>query len=205
MSLFLAPQSLIVPVRSSDGRILEAVLESAVESDMPQNWQCNWPVIWQNSDFACQLIVKLSVDRTLWGLIRYGLYPYPFLTDKAAFLNIENLEAHPSRRPDDIVYSRSQPSPPTAFTVTPVGQWLIWHACDMALHFCTNDQPLITLVALSGAVDYYRDVIGMNFAGVASAAPGEDGYAFTFGKSEAKAFRDRIQTQYGQARRIDRE
>jgi hypothetical protein len=45
----------------------------------------------------------------------------------------------------------------------------------------------------------------MSFAGVATAAPGEDGYAFTFEKSEATAFCQRIQTEYGDARRIDRE
>jgi hypothetical protein len=200
----IATESFVVPVLSS-GMMLEAVLEPALQSDMPMDWRCNWPLIWRNSDFDCQAIVKLSVGTTLWGLIRYGLYPYPFPASKAAFVDIENLEAHSSRVTSEIAATKRLAAPPSRLRVSPVGKWLMWHACDMALRSCTNSKPLVTLIALPGAVDYYRDNIGMSFAGVATAAPGEDGYAFTFEKSEATAFCQRIQTEYGDARRIDRE
>jgi hypothetical protein len=133
----IATESFVVPVLSS-GMMLEAVLEPALQSDMPIDWRCNWPSIWRNSDFDCQAIVKLSVGTTLWGLMRYGLYPYPFPAGRAAFLDVENLEAHPSRVTSEIAAGKRLASPPSGLRVAPVGKWLMWHACDMALKSCTN-------------------------------------------------------------------
>lgn len=193
------PDSFVVPVSRLDGTLVEAILEPASVDDMPVDWLCNWPQIWKNSDFDCQAIVKMSVDSMLWGLIRFTLFPYPYTKDNPKFLHIENLESHPSRalNRSGVLTEQRQ------FQVEPVGRWLIWYACWVALDRCSSDQPLVTLSSSGEVVGYYRDTIGMNYAGVATAAPGEDGYAFTFAKSEAMAFCDRIQVKYGCARRFD--
>ncbi len=53
------------------------MLSSAKKNDMPTNWSFNWLNLWQNTDFECQNIVKLVYKDKVWGLVRYGLYPYP--------------------------------------------------------------------------------------------------------------------------------
>jgi hypothetical protein len=197
------PDSFVVPVSRPDGTLLEAILEPASAQDMPIDWLCNWPLMWQDSDFACQAIVKMSVDTTLWGLIRYGVYPYPIKDGIPSFLYVENIESHPSR--SGAVSRTGRVATPPDFSVCPVGKWLIWHACRTALDICSNYQSLVTLSSSGETVGYYRDKISMNLAGSAPAAPGEDGYAFTFGKIEAMAFCARLQAECGEVRRLDRE
>ena len=145
-----------------------ALLSPAKAEDMPTAWTFNWPILWETTEFKCQNIVKLVDGDKVWGLVRYGLYPFPGLP---AFLEIEQLEADPSSRGE-------MPDRP----IEPIGKWLIWYCIQVGLQYCTvaaND-PLILLVSLNDAVPYYRDVIEMEYLGLGPSAPGEDGYAFRF-------------------------
>jgi len=147
--------------------------------------------------------VKLSVGTNLWGLIRYGLYPYPSENQKAEFLFIENLESHPSRQVQESYSRNAEPLSNPEPWVGPVGKWLIWHACREALAYCRHDaSPLVTVTSLDGAVDYYRDRIGMHMGDAISCAPGEDCYGFTFEKDEAESFCSSQEAQWGRPTRI---
>ncbi|MFQ4143653.1 hypothetical protein [Chlorogloeopsis sp. ULAP02] len=65
-----------------------AFLSPAKVDDMPTNWSFDWSGLWQRTDFECQNIVKLVYAGQIWGLVRYGLYPYP---GSPEFLEIEQL------------------------------------------------------------------------------------------------------------------
>lgn len=167
-----------------------ALLAPAREEDLPTDWEFSWRELWQKTDFDCQGIVKLVYSEQVWGLVRFGLYPYsepPELVEPQ-FLEIEQLEAHPTSRGTSA--SRS---------VAPIGKWLIWYATRLSLRLCSggsNDTPVF-LVALLEAIDYYRDIIQMQDLGSTTIGPGEDGYAFKFSRAEAEAFCRRQESQWG--------
>ena len=153
-----------------------AIISTAQEQDMPTNWSFDWLSLWLNTNFDCQNIVKLVYKDKVWGLVRYGLYPYP---GSPKFLEIEQLEANPLSRGED-----------SERFIEPIGKWLIWYATRVALKFChvAAHEPLVVLVALDNAVSYYSDKIGMEYLGATTIAPGEDGYAFRLSRSAAKSF-----------------
>ena len=70
-----------------------AILTPASQSDMPVDWTCDWVRIWSAMDTDCQAIVKLEYQNQIWGLMRYGVYPYPGTPN---FVVIEHLEANPT-------------------------------------------------------------------------------------------------------------
>lgn len=162
-----------------------ALLSPAKKQDMPTNWTFNWRVLWENTDFECQNIIKLSYGNQVWGLIKYGVYPYP---GEPSFVEIEQLEANPTSRGG--LEKRF---------IEPIGKWLIWYAVKVGIQFCLilPETPLIILVSLNDAVSYYRDKIQMEYLGTATIAPGEDGYAFRFFQREAINFCQQHESIYG--------
>jgi hypothetical protein len=174
-----------VKIQTQSGEEKLAVLCPATAEDMPNNWTCAWSSFWQNTDFNCQGIIKLVYVDQIWGLVRYGLYPYPGVPK---FLEIENLEAHPRSRGEL-----------TKRSLSPIGKWLIWYCINVALQCCTvtENAPLVILVSLENAMSYYRDVIQMEYCGSTTIAPGEDGYAFRFSPTAAAAFCQRHENEWG--------
>ncbi|MBD2041312.1 hypothetical protein [Microcoleus sp. FACHB-672] len=168
-----------------------ASLSPAREADMPADWSFDWLGLWQNTDFECQNIVKLVYLNQVWGLARYGLYPYPGLP---RFLEIEQLEANPTSRGEM-----------TDRPIIPIGKWLIWYSIKVGLQYClvATNEPLIILVSLKSAVSYYRDVIMMEYLEPVTIAPGEDGYAFRFSSTAAAAFCQRHENEWGVPTFID--
>jgi hypothetical protein len=159
-----------------------ATLFIANVEDMPLNWRCNWLNLWDSSDFDCQAIIKMSYKQKLVGLLKLSLYP-PLSDSSLAphFLEINNIEALSHRE------------------FNPVGFWLIWYACNIALLTCTaaDDESLVILDSLEEAMTYYRDKVMMEFQGLTTIAPGEDGYAFSFTRQGATDFCRRIESRYG--------
>jgi hypothetical protein len=197
------PNSYFAPVFSLLEQPVTAFLGPALEQDLPEDWECDWRYIWQRTDFECQAIIKISVEGNLWGLMRYGLYPYPFKKPKLRpeFLLLENLEAHPARQPSEkYAFKKGPPSPPNPY-INPVGKWLIWYACQTALESCNLEtEPLIALEAKPDAVDYYRDIIGMTMIDTVTSSFGEDSYAFSLNRNPAEDFCTRQRTEYGDPR-----
>lgn len=153
-----------------------AILSPATAADMPVNWTCSWPTFWENTDFELGSIVKLEYQNQVWGLIRYILYPYPGVPE---ILEIENLEANP--------VSRGQQA---NRLIEPIGKWLIWYATQVSLRYCSggSSDTLTLLVSLDDALEYYRDIIEMEYVGQTTIAPGEDGYVFKFSREKATQF-----------------
>ena len=79
-----------VKVFDWSGMELNAYLEPVLEPDLPPrsspDWTFDWRGFWQNTDFECEAIIKLSCRGEIFGLVRFGLYPYPF-PDDAPHLN----------------------------------------------------------------------------------------------------------------------
>jgi hypothetical protein len=178
--------SYAVTVHSPDGA-KTAVLSPAAVEDMPSNWDFFWSILWENTSFEYQNIAKLTCEGQVWGLVRYSVYP---ISDRqnVMVLEIEHLEANPISRGE--VDRR---------LVEPIGKWLIWYAARVALQYClcADDDTAIVLAAVPDAVDYYRDVIEMEYLGVAPSAPGEDAYAFRFTRAAATAFCSRQEQEWG--------
>lgn len=102
--------SYLVSVQTRETGQQTALLTSALFEDMPTDWTFDWPGLWQRTDISCQNIVKLVYQEQVWGLVRYGLYPYP---GTPRFLEIEQLEANPTSRGE------------AAFRlIEPIGKWL---------------------------------------------------------------------------------
>lgn len=133
----------------------------------------------------CQNIVKLVYEEQVWGLVRYGLYPYP---GTPRFLEIEQLEANPASRGEAALR-----------LIEPIGKWLIWYATQVGLQSCEGEanDTLIALESLESAFLYYRDIVQMQYLGPTTIAPGEDGYVFRFTRKEAAAFCRRQENQWG--------
>lgn len=164
----------------------KALITLARAEDMRTGWFFDWPGIWQITSFDCQNFIKLVYNEQVWGIARYGLYPFP---GKPRFLHIHELESNPASR--DMQANR---------LVEPIGKWLIWYAVKIGLQYCSEtlkEEPLITLESLEAAIGYYRDIIEMQYLGPTSIAPGEDGYAFRFSKSQAEGFCKRQEAQWG--------
>lgn len=195
------PASYLVPVKTTLGQVLTARIEPAKKDSLPTDWAFEWDYIWEITSFDCEAIIQLTVEGNLWGLIRYGLYPFP--AQKPNFLWLHHLEAHPARRPpEEYAYRRSPPSPPNPY-VDPVGRWLMWNICRTALDYCNHEpDPLIVVEAKSNAVDYYRDVIGMTMVNTTVSSIGVDNYAFHFTRDQAEAFCLHHRTQYGDPQQI---
>jgi hypothetical protein len=174
-----------VSVKIKDVNNQTAVLTPATADDMPTDWSFDWPGFCHKTDFDCENIVKLVYEKQIWGLVRYGLYPYP---GSPKFLEIEHLETNPT--------SRGQK---TERLIEPVGKWLIWYAVQVGLRYCSEDvsERLIELVSLEEAFTYYRDIIQMQYLAPTTIAPGEDGYVFKFSRTEARAFCNRQEIDWG--------
>lgn len=172
-----------VQTRSPD--LETAILTSATLEDMPSNWTFSWQELWRRTDFDCQNIVKLIYQQQIWGLVRYGLYPYP---GTPKFLEIEQLETNPTNR-----------GPLAERIIGPVGKWLIWYAVQVGLQYCSGEasNKVILVVSLNQAFDYYRDIVQMQYLGQKTIAPGEEGDVFIFSRTEATAFCQRHERQWG--------
>ncbi len=155
----------------------KAFLCPAISSDMPTDWEFSWQELWLLSDFGYQGIVKLIYADTIWGLIRYSVFPF----QDRQIVEVEHLEANPISTYDK--YPR---------LVEPIGKWLIWYVAKLALTRCScaDIDPLIILASVTDSVDYYRDIIKMEYLGNAPSAPGEDAYAFRFTREKAREFCD---------------
>ncbi len=165
----------------------DAYLEPAQQTDMPSvsspDFTFAWRDFWQDSDFDCEAIIKLSHQGKILGLIRFGLYPYPF----------------PSNTPEYIEVSHFQCISKERRLVNPVGFWLLWYAVQIGFNYCMGetDGTLLRLDSLEGAISYYRDKVMMEGLRWISICPGEEGYAFRFTKERAKEFCTRIEREYG--------
>jgi hypothetical protein len=178
-----------VQVQCQDGSIQHAFLTPALKEDMPTDWTFDWTGLWQKTDFDCQNIIKLVYENQICGLVRYGLYLYPYTApDSPQNLEIEHLEANPALK--DSKSTR---------LIEPVGKWLIWYATQVGLQYCSggkNDTP-VYLVSLESAISYYGDIIQMQYLKETTIAPGEDGYVFKFTRADATAFCQRQESQWG--------
>lgn len=165
-----------------------AYLGQATKDDMPlnnsSNWNCNWMGFWEDADFECEAIIKLSFSGEILGLIRFALYPFDGEGTLPEYLEILHLECVPkeNRR------------------VNPVGFWLIWYACQVSLGYCTaqGDKDLVKLDALEQAIGYYENKVKMTGLGWTTyPGTGEDVYAFSFTKQSTQQFCSRIEQEYG--------
>lgn len=174
-----------VSIQTRSGSKEKALLTPATAEDMPSSWTFVWRYIWQQTAFDCENIIKLVYQEQVWGLVRYGLYPYP---GTLGYLHIHELESNPLSQGE--VDDRA---------VEPVGKWLIWYSAKVGIQYClagAND-TLITLISLESALGYYRNIIEMQYLQPVNIASEEDGYAFRFSKSEAEAFCERQEAQWG--------
>jgi hypothetical protein len=126
-----------------------AYLEPASREELPTfgdlDWTFDWQGFWGKTDFDCEAIIKLSCLGRVWGLLRFGLYPFPRPNQVPEYLEILHLECVPKiTRP-----------------INPVGSWLIWYALHISLQYCDgeNDGTLVRLDSLEGSIPYYRDQI----------------------------------------------
>ncbi len=168
------------PIGIKQGFILEANLE-----DMPKNWDFNWLYIWNLTDFDVQNIVKLVYENEIYGLVRYTKYE----TEDIPLIEIEHIEANPrSRHGLDLRL------------VDPIGKWLIWYVSNIAIQNENIDdsETVIVLSSNSSAVDYYHDIIKMEYLGNSYRSTGDDdGYAFRFTRKHAKSFCSNQERNWG--------
>ena len=194
-----APGSFLVPVITSRGQPATAFIGPITQDNLPKDWSCNWESIWSYTDFDTQAIIKMTEGKNLWGLMRYTLFSYDSekQNNRADFLFIENIEAHPARQPTgNYAYrEKKRPKAPSPF-INPVGKWLIWYACNTALEYC-EAEPVLGLAADLNAVAYYRDIIGMSMVNTGLKAIGGDDYAFSLDRNEAQDFCDLQSSAYG--------
>lgn len=133
-----------VKVIDNSGIKLDAYLEPAKEEDMPSmsspDFTFAWREFWQNSDFDCEAIIKLSYDGKVLGLIRFGLYPYSLLGDPAEYTEVLHLQCVSKHRR----------------LVNPVSFWLLWYATQIGFNYCVgeSDGTLLKLDSLEGAIPY---------------------------------------------------
>ncbi len=165
----------------------DAYLEEAIISDMLlislPKWTFDWSYFWEQADFACEAIIKLSYGGEILGLIRMALYPYYGDNRQPEYLEILHLESIPND-------NRS---------VNPVGFWLLWYACAISIDNCQGDDNgvFVKLDSLQDAIHYYRDKVKMDEVGWTTHRSGEDVYAFSFTKQGAEQFCLGIEKEYG--------
>lgn len=160
--------------------------ELAEIQSLGSDWTCNWQKFWDDADFNCEAIVKLTFRQNILGLIHFALYPYPYPNNSPEYLEIIHIEClNKNKR-----------------LVNPVGFWLIWYATKIALEFCQGDEDenILLLVALEEAFDYYKDKVMMEYIKPVTISPDEDGYAFKFTSKSASDFCTRVEGQYGIAK-----
>lgn len=190
--------SFLVPVVARSGRqtsISISAIGPTNEFQIPQDgWRCSWTDLWAQTDPACQAVISLTHVGEVFGLLRYGLYPYP---GNAQFLEIENIEANPSS-----VSRVSGYNIPQERLLKPVGSWLVWYAVSVALSVIEASDPVVVLTSVGDAVGYYRDTIGMSYQGTATIAPGEDGHVFKFSRKQAESFWSSQIKQWGKPSQI---
>lgn len=169
----------------------DAIITPAILEDMPNKWSFYWQELWQRTDFKYQSIIKLVYNNQIWGLVRYSVYLDPNFPET---VEIDQIETNPISRGEE-----------AKRLIEPVGKWLIWYTIQVALRYCSVDinNVLVFLVALDSAVDYYRDIIQMEFIGATNIAPGEDGYAFKFSRVNAKSFIRRHERKWGVPKYVD--
>jgi len=181
-----------VKVINNLGREKYAYLEPAQQSDMPNSNSLDftfaWHDFWQKSDFDCEAIIKLSYEGDILGLIRFGIYPYPFPCNTPEYIEVSHLQCISKERR----------------LVNPVGFWLLWYAVQIGFNYCMGetDGTLLKLDSLEDAIPYYRDKVMIEGLGWINISPGEEGYAFRFTKERAKEFCTRIEQEYGYPVRI---
>lgn len=93
-----------------------AYLEPAQQSDIPSSnspdFTFAWHDFWQKSDFDCEAIIKFSYQGNILGLIRSGIYPYPFPSNTPEYIEVLHLQCVSKEKR----------------LVNPVGFWLLWYA-----------------------------------------------------------------------------
>lgn len=160
-------------------------LEPAQQMDMPSissfDFTFAWSEFWQNSYFDCEAIIKLSYQGKVLGLIKFGLYPYPFPGNSPEYIEVSHLECISRQRR----------------LVNPVGFWLLWYAAQIGFNYCKGetDGTLLRLDSLEDAIPYYRDKVNMEGLGWTNISPNEKRYAFRFTKERAKEFCTRIERE----------
>lgn len=171
-----------VRVKDQNGLSHDAYLEPADKIDMIGSRNFDWLGFWDKADFYCEAFIKLSFGSRVLGLIRFALYPAHTDCD-FEYLEILHLEAvHRNQR-----------------AANPVGFWLIWYGCHIALMCCPGEEDgtLIRLDSTEGAIEYYENKVSMYPLGWVTSAPGEDLYAFRFTTQEAERFCRRQEHAYG--------
>lgn len=102
-----------VKVVDNLGIKVDAYLEPAKREDMPPinspDFTFAWGEFWRMSDFDCEAIIKLSYQGKLLGLIRFGLYPYPFPDNAPEYIEVSHLQCVSKERR----------------LVNPIGFWLL--------------------------------------------------------------------------------
>lgn len=148
-----------------------------------RDWSCNWQRFWEDADWDCEGIIKLTFQEKILGLIHIALYPYPYPNNQPEYLEILHIECLNKKKRE----------------VNPVGFWLIWYVTKIALSYCTGnlEGEIVVLDALEVAIDYYQNKVKMEEIGWTTTAPGEDAYAFMFKEDSAKKYCQRIESQYG--------
>ncbi|AFY40690.1 hypothetical protein Lepto7376_4601 [[Leptolyngbya] sp. PCC 7376] len=159
-----------------------AVISKANQDDMPKNWQCNWTELFAGlEEEYYEGMLKIEHRSSLLGLVKFALYPDP--PEQVEFVEILNLEA----------VSRSYRS------ANPIGQWLVWYVCHLAIQYCPHGSAtqILFLTSVHDAFEYYRDIIKMEYISESSLGPGEDGYVFRFKRQDAIQFCNILEELYG--------
>ena len=194
-----------VLVKTKESVPLAGIVGPASRENLPEDWDFEWPYIWDRTDFSGQSIITLSVEGVIWGVVKFGLYPYGAAGVCPEVMVIEQIEAHPSRNKRRSPFLKPPPpSPAPAPYIDPVGRWLIWYACQIALDNCHPEEgkPLIVLSAVFDAVDYYIDIIGMKMADDNISSYEEDGYGFSFDTDEAEDFWSMQHVSFGKPQQV---
>jgi hypothetical protein len=174
-----------------DDLLDDAYLAAAGESDITEislvpGFKCDWTALWNNADFDCEALVKLTYQGKIQGIVKFALYPYPAPDGIPRFTEILNIESLSGAER----------------TVAPVGLWLIWYVVKICLEVgCGGDAngSILVLISLELAIPYYRDKVRMEGLQWTTLSPDEEGYAFRFSKSQAIEFLNGITNKYGAA------
>lgn len=192
-----------VLVKTKESAPINGIVGPISKERLPTDWDFEWPYIWDRTDFSGQAIIALSVEGAVWGVVKFGLYPCGDTDISPEVMVVEQLEAHPSRNKNRSPFLSKPPPSPEPY-IDPVGRWLMWYACQIALDNCQpeEEKPLIVLDAAFDAVDYYIDIIGMKMTDDSVSSSGEDSYGFSFDTDEAEDFWAMQHVSFGKPQRI---
>jgi hypothetical protein len=118
------------------GKQQAGVLALAQKEDIPSDWTMDWLGIWKSRGSEGTTIAKLSVNKSVVGLVEYAVSQ----TDLKYVLFVNHIET----RPDSVGTNANR-------FVKPVGQWLLWYCVNLILGSCKDQDPVITLFAVSRA------------------------------------------------------